>query len=340
MNRDKRLDIMRGLMMVLVIIGHAIDLLYGKGIAIEENVSGGVYKIIYMFHMPVMFFVSGYVEAFNKKKVSNKDILKKNIISLYIPYLFLTYLYLAERLIALYVFKIELEATVLSSIGEFIELAYIGRGLEWFLMSLLIIKCIFEIGRKYINIKWLTVFFAIMFVLRCFFENKLLEYLAWGIFYCIGYLVKVNEECIIKSRIIGIGLYISIYVGYILNVSQQDVLFIVKLLVGIPVAILLLKILTKISVKSVVFQWCGINSMVIYMVHGLTQYITFIICSKVLPIHSVGILVFLMVLMQLSMAKVVIYMYKNIKLFTWIEYIFYPWKWYKSNIESKNKIEE
>lgn len=64
---DIRLDIIKGIAIILVVMGHCIQ--YGSGndyytsaLFFEEN----IFKFIYSFHMPLFMLISGYVFGFSK----------------------------------------------------------------------------------------------------------------------------------------------------------------------------------------------------------------------------------------------------------------------------------
>lgn len=57
MKRDKRIDALRGLLMLLVIMGHIIQYILCK----ETYQTNLWFKLIYSFHMPLFMFISGYV---------------------------------------------------------------------------------------------------------------------------------------------------------------------------------------------------------------------------------------------------------------------------------------
>lgn len=72
MNRELFIDGLKGWAIFLVILGHVLQYNYG---GLESSV---LYRMIYSFHMPLFFFLSGYV--------SKNATLKKCMISLLIPY--------------------------------------------------------------------------------------------------------------------------------------------------------------------------------------------------------------------------------------------------------------
>ncbi len=56
MERDKQLDNIKGLLIILVVFGHALELL-----RVNSLLSNYIYNFIYSFHMPVFIFLSGYL---------------------------------------------------------------------------------------------------------------------------------------------------------------------------------------------------------------------------------------------------------------------------------------
>lgn len=79
MKRLEYVDIMKGLGIILVILGHI-------------NAYNSLYKpYVYAFHMVIFFFVYGYVTSFEQKDIKNT--LSKRFKSLVIPYLLWAFIY-------------------------------------------------------------------------------------------------------------------------------------------------------------------------------------------------------------------------------------------------------
>ena len=73
--RDRSLDIIRGGCILLVVLGHI------PGIPFELK------KYIYSFHIPLFFFVSGYLFNFNKySRFSYKEFINYKLKKYIIPY--------------------------------------------------------------------------------------------------------------------------------------------------------------------------------------------------------------------------------------------------------------
>lgn len=70
MNRDRGVDCVRGILILLVVVGHYKDNL--------------THDIIFLFHMPLFFILSGYL--FKEDKLTDKLYIKKKTLTLFIPY--------------------------------------------------------------------------------------------------------------------------------------------------------------------------------------------------------------------------------------------------------------
>lgn len=85
------MNLLRGIAMILVVIGHAIfaDFVLMKNIP-NTDVYIDIYSFIYKFHMPLFFFISGFFakKCFElKTKKEYFDLLKNKTLKLLIPYL-------------------------------------------------------------------------------------------------------------------------------------------------------------------------------------------------------------------------------------------------------------
>lgn len=74
--RDLRLDSVKGLLIILVILGHIIGTC-GKGVVCED-----VWQIIYVFHMPLFILVSGFLTSIKKDTKFFWQSLSRIVISL------------------------------------------------------------------------------------------------------------------------------------------------------------------------------------------------------------------------------------------------------------------
>lgn len=98
--RDLLIDILKGYAIFLVIYGHSIQF-FGEGIEVMNQIIG---KYIYIFHMPLFFFMSAFVSN-RSFTISISDMIRAKFKSLIIPLiafsvisyiLSLTYIYIKE----------------------------------------------------------------------------------------------------------------------------------------------------------------------------------------------------------------------------------------------------
>ena len=84
-NRDTTLDIAKGLLIILVVLGHAIQYSFGTEYTqSREFFSNIVFKTIYSFHMPLFMLISGYL-FHNSNKKDFKTLMVSKLIAIGIP---------------------------------------------------------------------------------------------------------------------------------------------------------------------------------------------------------------------------------------------------------------
>jgi len=79
--RDDYWDELKGIGIILVIVGHIVQFIY-EPLMYEYNI---LFRIIYSFHMPLFFVVSGYVLQKYKLKLNTKWLVYR-ILGLVIPF--------------------------------------------------------------------------------------------------------------------------------------------------------------------------------------------------------------------------------------------------------------
>lgn len=73
-NRDVTIDMLKSIAIILVVLGHVIQIIYSP----ESYDRNWIFKIIYSFHMPLFIFISGYLIGF-KKKLTLKWLLNRGL---------------------------------------------------------------------------------------------------------------------------------------------------------------------------------------------------------------------------------------------------------------------
>lgn len=85
--RDNRFDNLKGVMIFLVVFCHFIETMYASWQ--DDPVTRYLYCFIYLFHMPVFIFISGFFS----KKNDTDDYYRKTISNCLIPYIIFNFLY-------------------------------------------------------------------------------------------------------------------------------------------------------------------------------------------------------------------------------------------------------
>lgn len=84
--RNKRIDILKGIAAILVVMGHVIQYASVGDVTFENNV---IYNVIYSFHMPLFMLLSGYIAYYSineKNTINFKDYFLKRLIQLLLPF--------------------------------------------------------------------------------------------------------------------------------------------------------------------------------------------------------------------------------------------------------------
>ena len=134
-----------------MIFGHIIDYGLVLDICIPERkkIFRIMYNIIYSFHMPLFFTISGYSLAINDYEIDSITALwkriKREIVSLYVPYLSFVILYWIARFFASSFWGCQLVDPLETEMRELFHLLVAGKLLLWFLLSLLLVRIVFDI---------------------------------------------------------------------------------------------------------------------------------------------------------------------------------------------------
>ena len=182
--RNKKIDLLRAIAIILVIIGHCIQ--YGSG---GRFLEGGLFydnilfKIIYSFHMPLFMLISGYLFYNSACKYDTKTLLKKRTVSLLVPIISFSCI---NFVIAM------LSYNGYPSIPRVIVNSVFGN--IWFLWSVLVLSLLAIINRKFLNdsiVVYLLVFVA------CFFAPAKLNIQLYAYlypFFIAGYMLNKYKK--------------------------------------------------------------------------------------------------------------------------------------------------
>lgn len=189
--RSKTIDVMKFILIILVVIGH------------YPNINTNVQRIIFWFHMPLFFTISGYLFKGDYKKLW----VRKTIIKYIVPYFsYFILISLLQRNI---------------SIDNVMKFLYGGRmysGTYWFIPCMLITILIFYFLNKEFSKRKIIIIVIVAYLLAhlesIFFLPYTENYLDWGIVYKIPLNVDV---CLMSIVYFAIGFYFKSTITKIIN---------------------------------------------------------------------------------------------------------------------------
>ena len=150
--RYKELDLIKGIGIILVYLGHSFNLK-----ELDWNIIYiYLYSTVYSFHMPLFFFISGFLSNTNKN-INLEKFYKGKIKRLLVPYLFINLIDFIPRTL--------FPQLVNSKFGGIKEVVFYGTKISWFVYTLFIIFMFFPFLDKYILKKDKYYLFGLVLVL-------------------------------------------------------------------------------------------------------------------------------------------------------------------------------
>lgn len=275
MSREKRIeyiDIARGILIFLVIIGHVV--IYENS---DYNIRLYTYisKFIYTFHMPAFFLISGMI--YKKERWQNTTFgkfLKRKIFTLIIPYVFF-------ECIAIIYKAIVLKQAVVNGIYNMFTLKC-NVGADWFLPAFFISNCLFFLFYK-ASRKWSV--YSIL-VIGCFCLPIILPathyfhilsrgLLGYGFMLC-GYILKkfyLSDKQIRWNLNLVIAFFVVAICAKLNSGDMYEVVIgnpLLYVLGGCSGTYLILGIAKQVHNK--LMQFLGENSLIVMGTHQLVIY--------------------------------------------------------------------
>lgn len=191
-NRIIWADSLKGLLIILVVLGHAIQIVFAK-----ECFNDHMFNLIYSFHMPAFMAISGYF-AFRTKRVSLFTACKRRCLQLLVPYFLWSF--------------ISCSIGWSFSWAKMMNLFIYPDSSFWFLWILFIISVLFMLCQRIaekLNINELlpiVIFSIALLILMVVFEIRLFgfQFLSYYfLFYSLGYCfrrfscLQINNNTII-----------------------------------------------------------------------------------------------------------------------------------------------
>lgn len=289
--RDLFPDIVKGIAIILVVIGHSIQ--YGSGKHYLENESffqNALFKIIYSFHMPLFMLISGYFFYFSCNRYSFREGVISRFTKVLLPVIVWATLYFIVYML--------LKGEPLGFKATVIQYIKLCTSSIWFLwavffcsLAVLVVKHFFKD-----NIYVYLLLFLLTFVVPDFFIIFLYKFMYP--FFVLGYLynkqplrTRITEGkegywlvgllllyiVLMRFYVYDSFIYNGRYMNYNKNIPYQLYTDIYRLVVGLVGSVLVILILQHIfknrqnNKVAVLLGSLGVYSLGIYIISGYIQ---------------------------------------------------------------------
>lgn len=274
--RVKWVDIAKGFSILLVIVGHSIP---------HRGFFKLIWSIIFSFHMPLFFIISGFLF----KSDEFKNLIRKNFKRMLIPYLITYTIYFIYMIITSNgKISIYLVSMLYGSGKQVPSIPTIQSiGALWFLVTLFLSNLIFNwILRNSFKKGTLVQFIYIIFACIIGYLLKNIEYLPWSldlalisqVFLYTGYKLKNfklfnGSKIPISSILILICLWLICINNYAFDLNQRVYRdFTITLVGSISGSIMIFYLssyISKIPILNNFLTFCGRESLIILCIHFL-----------------------------------------------------------------------
>lgn len=216
--RYETVDIAKAIAMILVVIGHYMP---------DESPDGYkfIVKLIYSFHMPLFFFVSGFIYQATWKPISYGKFLAKKFKRLIIPYFTVSIIVILTKMVAAGILKLESPVDAFALVRMFYEpAAGIYLWFVWALWWMMVIIPLFRTPKSRL------VLFAIAIVLNVIdlpgipilSISRSISYLVWFSAGCLAADYIHHPVRLCKNYIFFICVALFVIAHYILLPYQLE----------------------------------------------------------------------------------------------------------------------
>lgn len=285
----------RGLGIVLVVIGHAIGGLQSARIVSPDSGYGLAFQLIYSFHMPLFFLLSGlFAERFTRG--ARYDHVGKTMRRLGYPYLFWSLTTIAVIMSA----GSAVNAPIVPGLWPFIEIAWWPTSQLWFLYALMVLQLLYIVAARSVGLLGL---FALLAALRLVPElvdlpDVINLTLTYGVFFAIGALASKplftfaaghTKKGLLALAAASFAVWAVLTFGALEAGSfHLDLMMVPASLAGTFATLCLAMSLPR-PIEPLA-RYLGTISMPIYLVHVLFVAGTRIVLSRLLGIHDPALL--------------------------------------------------
>jgi len=269
--RDTHLDAVKGYAIILVVLAHVA--VYAN----PENIKSAILSIIYSYHMPLFFFISGYL-VYGRFGPTSLAWIQKKFMQLIIPYILFTIFFFYVIFWPSYILSLNIFIQNLFSYTVYNSAWFLPVLFESFLLLCLCINC-----EKFLGKTTYILFFFLLSVIIPFTDyysiNAVNQIVVNTPYVIIGYLIcsyrTILSKYILFIEISGSLLFpvlfwfkFSPYYLVINNSLFYLYYTYILALSGIILSWWIIKLIIKLKL-SYAFVVCGIFSMEIYLIHLL-----------------------------------------------------------------------
>ncbi|MFD1421203.1 acyltransferase family protein [Lactiplantibacillus songbeiensis] len=318
--RIQWIDVAKGIGILLVVYGHALGGIMNADQGGNTNILQVLYNIIYGFHMPLFFFLSG-IFARNWVKRAVGIALRQKITSLVIPYFIWTVITGSIMALAQKYTNsgLGIRNILLSPVAPFSE--------YWFLYVLFVTFVVYYFGVRLFGEQGILGIAVIFFLLRPFiyhywiFDAFSLNF----VFFCIGTEVfELNQvfeflEYSKKKVLLAVLLFIIINVMNLAvlktnNYMAESYTKALTVIIGVLLIVYIAQWLEHFPKLTTRLAWLGRASMAIYVMHLIPIAGSRIIALNVLKINSLFLLSITISIIALTMCLIGYYLLEKTKI--------------------------
>lgn len=285
--RNHAIDVAKGIAIIAVVLGHVVTSYHNSNMMMNDAIPNYLCKLVYSFHMPLFFMISGYL-------VSTKEFgwsscwpaVRKILISYGIPYV--------AFCVFSFVFKLAFAGSVNTAVSftDLLLIPFYPIGMMWFLYALLVVSvlhillsCIF-VNKSIRLIVELSISAIVLIVAVTFGKSDLgiydsAKYWFWfsfGIYACpriIGYLH--NKQSLVCLIVGGIAYCVIVFLLPEHNIKWLSVAITILMAMG---GSLIVWQSAKLCSNNKLLNNVGQLSLPIYLIHSYVISLTRILLTR------------------------------------------------------------
>ena len=228
------INIAKGIGALLVVFGHSFPDA-SLGIYNNSDIYKFIENVIYSFHMPLFFFLSGFLTEnsdLDNSLCEKIQFVKRKVNSLLIPYFIVSILTLVIKyFLSNYAYS---DFDYANGIKNII-IGISPNGGMWFLYTLFLITCIYIVFYGKIDIK-ISTMVSLVFCFLCagqaFDDNVLYTTAYYSFFFFLGALLYREKETMKYKKIVG-------WIGSLVNIIVLSLLVLLKIIYIRPIEAIL-----------------------------------------------------------------------------------------------------